>query len=556
MIANIPDEEKEVLYPADRRQYIGLKAGTWVVIGILIIIFIGVPWLQYLVFGLPPDPSASFPPLTPGDPTGFPAWISVTHWVNFLFLTLIIRSGLSILFDHPRLYWNDGCYPASEWIRFTPLKVPRDRLWTAKDDARYISPLLGLPGFRHTVGLARLWHFLVVPFFILNGAVFIVLLFSTNQWQRLVPTTWQILPDAWNVLVHYVTFNFPIEPNGFYHYNALQQLAYFSVVFILAPLNILTGLAMSPAIGNRLHWYPKLFGGRQNARSIHFLVMISYVGFVIIHVALVAATGLKRNMNHITLGTDDPDNPLGLYIGIAIVLAVIAACFIAYWLAWHKPRAGQRVQRALNENLWRASINLFKPRPHFKKEDISPYFWANGKLPTSEKYKKLLENDFKDYRLKIGGLVANPVELSMDDIKKMRMERNITMHHCIQGWTGVAEWGGVPLRDIVELVKPFYNVKTVAFFSFGEGLFGGVYYDTHTLDNCMKPQSLLAWEMNYKPLSEVHGAPLRIRIENQLGYKMVKWIESIEFVESHKNVGKGFGGKNADDEYFDLVANT
>lgn len=126
---------------------------------------------------------------------------------------------------------------------------------------------------------------------------------------------------------------------------------------------------------------------------------------------------------------------------------------------------------------------------------------------------------------------------------KLGKEQNITMHHCIQGWTGVAEWGGLPIKAIVDLVKPHPSVTTVVFYSFGEGLYGGVYYDTHTLDNCLKPASILAWEMNYEPLTEVYGAPLRLRVENQLGYKMVKWIERIEFVESHKTVGKGYGGK-------------
>ncbi|MDQ6902860.1 MAG: molybdopterin-dependent oxidoreductase, partial [Bacteroidota bacterium] len=109
---------------------------------------------------------------------------------------------------------------------------------------------------------------------------------------------------------------------------------------------------------------------------------------------------------------------------------------------------------------------------------------------------------------------------------------------------------------IIELVKPHPSAKIVVFYSYGEGLYGGTYYDTHTLDNCLKPQSILAWEMNYEPLSLGHGAPLRLRVENQLGFKMVKWINSIEFVQTFENIGKGFGGKNEDDEYFDLLADS
>ncbi len=401
-----------------------------------------------------------------------------SHWVNFFSLTLLVRSGLSILVDHPRLYWNDGCAPETQWIRFTPIKIPKDKFWTAKEDARYISPVLGLPGYRHTIGMARVWHFLTVPFFVLNGAVFIVLLFCTNQWKRLVPVSWKIFPDAWNVFVHYATLNIPAEPNGFYQYNALQQLSYFGVVFILAPLAMLTGMAMSPAIENRFHWYPKLFGNRQGARSVHFLVMIAYVIFIIIHVSMVAATGLVRNMNHIVMGTDNANSYTGLYIGTGIILATVAFCFLAHWLSWNKQRLLQRLQAVVNGTLWRITVNRFNPQAYYQKKDISPYFWPNGKMPDSEVWKNLADNNFKDYKLKIGGLVENPIELSLEELKNMSKDQNITMHHCIQGWSGIAEWGGISLSKIVELVKPHPSVTTVAFYSFGEGLYGGVYYDT------------------------------------------------------------------------------
>ncbi|MEO8416939.1 MAG: molybdopterin-dependent oxidoreductase [Ginsengibacter sp.] len=556
MIAHFNEAEAAVHFPKDRRIFIAIKPYMLVIFGIVIFGLTGIAWVQYLAAGLPADPSLSFSPITVSDPSGFPVWVSLSHWVNFFFLVLIIRSGLSILVDHPRLYWNNGCAPGTEWIRFTPLKVPKDKMWTAKEDARYISPVAGLPGYRHTIGIARVWHFLTVPFFLLNGLIFILLLFTTDQWKRLVPVSWKIFPDSWNVFVHYATFNMPVEPNGFYHFNALQQLSYFGVVFLLAPLAMFTGMAMSPAIENRFHWFPKLFGNRQSARSIHFLIMIAYLIFIIIHVGMVAATGLVRNMNHIVTGTDSTINFSGLYIGAGIVLGTIAFCFFAHWLSWRKQRWLQHLQASINGNIWRITFNRLKPKPYFQKKDISPYFWPNGKPPTSPEWNALVENNFKDYKLKIGGLVENPVELSLEELKNMEKEQNITMHHCIQGWSGIAEWGGIPLSRIVELVKPKASVTTVAFYSFGDGLYGGSYYDTNTLDNCLKPQSILAWEMNYKPLPLAHGAPLRLRIENQLGYKMVKWIRSIEFVDTHKTIGKGQGGKNEDDEYFDLLADT
>ena len=108
---------------------------------------------------------------------------------------------------------------------------------------------------------------------------------------------------------------------------------------------------------------------------------------------------------------------------------------------------------------------------------------------------------------------------------------------------------------LIELVRPKPESKVVAFVSCGEALDGGPYYDTQSLDNLLKPQCLLATQMNGRRLPQLFGAPLRLRVENQLGYKMVKWIERIEFIESEKLLGKGEGGKNEDDEYFDLLPN-
>ena len=556
MIPHFTEAERAVHYPDDRRAFVAVKPYMLYLLGGLLLGAVGLAWGQYLVLGLPADPSLGLPPTAGPDPGGFPWWANLSHWVNFFLLALLIRSGLSILVDHPRLYWNNGCTPTTEWARFTPVIVPLDRTWTAKEDNRYISPVLGLPGYRHTIGIARVWHLLTGPLFLLNGVAFVGLLFGTTRWHRLVPTSWQVLPDAWAVFVHYATLHLPVEPNGFYHYNALQQLSYFAVIFLLAPLATLTGLAMSPAIDNRFPWFPKLFGNRQSARSIHFLVLLAYVAFLVIHVAMVAATGLLRNMNHIVLGTDDPASPLGLYLGLVIVLLTVGFGGLAHWLSWRKQRGLQALHAAVNGTLWRATLNRFQPRASYQKKDISPYFWVNGKIPVSEEWQALAANEFVDYKLKIGGLVANPVELSLAELQGLAQEQNITMHHCIQGWSGVAEWGGIPLQKIIDLVQPHAAARTVVFYSFGEGPYGGQYYDTQTLENCQHPQSMLAWEMNYAPLPVAYGAPLRLRVENQLGYKMVKWVRSVEFVETHETVGKGFGGKNEDDEYFDLLPNT
>ena len=550
------DEAHEAVhYPPDRRFRVWIRPSF--VAGAVVLIFLPLlfAWGQAAIFGLPYIPPVpQFNEASPTGPHGFPLWIRYAHFFNFLFLMMLVRSGLSILMDHPRLYFNNDCTPGTEWIRFTPLRVPKDRVWTAKDDARYISPVFALPGYRHTVGVARSWHFIDVYGFIITGLIFIPLLFITEQWKRVVPTSWIVLPQAWNTFVHYANFRFPPEPNGFYGYNALQQLAYFAAIFLFAPVSILTGAAMSPAMVNRFSWFPRLFGGRQGARSIHFLMMLGWVAFLIVHVTLVVLTGFKRNMNHIVLGTDNL-RPLGMILGFAGIAVVIATWVAAHYTSWKLPRLLQHLQKAVSQPLRLATLNRFSPSERYTKEQVSPYFWPNGKRPEREDWKQLSAGKFRDFRLKVGGLVERPAALSLLEIQALGKDEHITMHHCIQGWSGIAQWKGMPMKALIDLVKPKPSAKTVVFFSFGEGLYGGVYYDTQSLENVLKPECLLAYEMNGEPLPDEYGAPLRLRVENQLGYKMVKWIERIEFIESEKQVGEGEGGTNEDDEYFDELPN-
>jgi methionine sulfoxide reductase catalytic subunit len=546
---------RAVHYPPDRRFRIWIRLRIVIGFVIAIIAVIAAAWIEVAIFGMPAVPALSqvYPDNFAG-PHGFPVWVRYSHFFNFLFVMLLIRSGLSILVDHPRLYFNDDCTPGSEWIRFTPLKVPRDRLWTAKDDARYISPLVGTPGYRHTVGIARVWHFINVHGFIATGIIFIAMLLSTEQWRRIVPTSPTVLLQAWNTWVHYATFHLPPEPNGFYGYNALQQIAYFAVVFIFGPLAIATGIAMSPAVVNRFPWYAKIFGGRQSARSIHFLNMLGFLSFLIVHVTLVVMTGFARNMNHIVMGTDDL-RPAGIFWGLAGIAVVVLSWVAAHYISWRHPRRLQHALKAVTYPMQLLTLNRLMPRQKYREDQISPYFWPNGKMPVREDWKRLAENGFQNFRLKVGGLVKNPVELSLADLERMGEKEHITMHHCIQGWSGIAKWGGISMKTLIDLVQPEEEAKVAAFFSFGEALYGGPYYDTQSLENLQKPQCLLAWRMNGERLPHVYGAPLRLRVENQLGYKMVKWIERIEFIESEKLLGKGEGGKNEDDEYFDLLPN-
>ena len=189
-----------------------------------------------------------------------------------------------------------------------------------------------------------------------------------------------VVPDAWAVFVHYTTFHLPPEPDGFYYYNALQQLSYFGVVFVLAPLAIVTGPSMSPAFTSRFPWYPKLPGNRQIGRSLHFLVMCAFVAFMIAHVAMVTVTGFARNMNHIVLGTDDAQRS-GVFLGLVGIGVVIAVNVLANWISWRYPRAIQHASQAIVTPIMAFLLNRAAPIAEFRREDISPFFWSTVRRP-------------------------------------------------------------------------------------------------------------------------------------------------------------------------------
>jgi sulfoxide reductase catalytic subunit YedY len=488
---------------------------------------------------------------SPPVPAGMPAFVRWTHLLSFFFLVIIVRSGLQVLADHPRLYTKVHCTPGREWLRFRGA-VPTDRVWTAREDAITLSPLVGLPGGRHTIGVARHWHFIFDILFVLNGIAYAVFLFATPWLHRLLPEHLSVFPAAASCAVTYLSLHRPTGVSGFFRYDALQQLTYFSVIFILAPLAILTGLAMSPALDNRYRWYGRLFGNRQIARSIHFLVMVSFVVFFIGHMALIALTGLAPNLNDITLGNNH-HNLEGFAIVALVIVLVIAFNVWAVRFSWTHTRVLQHVAGLTVGRLMDLLFDHYAPRVEYRRKDISPYFWPNhSRHPdSSPEWCALRDDDFRGYRLKVHGLVENPVELSLAQMQALAKREQITMHNCIQGWSGIAEWGGLPFSALIEVVRPTPEAQWVMFYSFALGGAGSDrYYDSHSIHDLRHPQSLLAYEMNGERLPILHGRPLRLRVENQLGFKHVKWISEIEFVHHFSERYAGQGGYSEDHEFF------
>ncbi|HEV2653333.1 MAG TPA: cytochrome b/b6 domain-containing protein, partial [Ktedonobacteraceae bacterium] len=359
----------------------------------------------------------------------FPLWIRITHYINLLFIGLLIRSGIQIAGAHPRLYWNDGCDPDSAWLRLTRKKVHKDTLYTSMDDEEAVSPLLALPG-KDNLGLGRHWHFFAVIFWLLNGLVYVVLLFATGEWSRLLPTSWSIVPRAWATLLTYLSFHIPAA-SDFRPFDPLQQLAYAGVVFLLAPFMLLTGAAMSPSIEARFPWYIKLFGGRQAARSLHFLSLIAFVLFIIVHTALVVIVHFQDNIRNIVLGSQQAD--FGLALTIAIIALVIVA-IIYVWASWQTLRNRRQMQHALGalvDPIRKMLLHREVSKQHYEKSDISPYFWVNGRPPETEEYERLAQNNFRDWKLEVSGLVVNPVAFSLQDLRNLPKQTQITKHNCI-----------------------------------------------------------------------------------------------------------------------------
>jgi DMSO/TMAO reductase YedYZ molybdopterin-dependent catalytic subunit len=151
--------------------------------------------------------------------------------------------------------------------------------------------------------------------------------------------------------------------------------------------------------------------------------------------------------------------------------------------------------------------------------------------------------------------VECPLTLSLDDLRRLPKQEQITKHNCIQGWSGVAEWGGVPMHAVISRCRPLPRARYVAFHAFMQEEYApNSYYEVLTLDEVLDPQTILAYEMNWKPLPTEHGAPCRLRIETKTGYKMVKYLNAVEFIDDVSRVGQGYGGYREDHQFYDKVA--
>ncbi len=250
--------------------------------------------------------TASFFDTYPGDgapwpdtPVGFPAWLSWTHFLSAFFLLFIVRSGLLIRGGHR-----------------PPAFVTR-RAAGAR---------------RH--GIHTWWHLVVDTLWALNGVVYLVLLIASGQWKRLVPASWDIVPNAISAVLQYLSLDWPAH-DGWTHYNALQLLLYGFTVFIAGPVAVIAGLRLSPIWPTRLARAEGLLGDRF-ARTVHWLTAVYFIAFTVVHVALVLLTGALANLNHMYAGRDDETWIGAGVFAVSLVVTIVAAALL-------RPRAQARI---------------------------------------------------------------------------------------------------------------------------------------------------------------------------------------------------------------------
>ena len=273
--------------------------GALITLGALVVLIpVGI-WLRSLA------PVQSFIAAYPGTPTfpaetpvGIPTWLGWQHFLNAFFLLLIIRTGLDIRSKkRPPAFWT----PRRGWFGVAPRRV-------------------GINVWFH-ISLDTLW--------VLNGMIYIVLLFVTRQWMRIVPTNWDVFPNAISAAIQYASLNWPTE-NPWVSYNALQVLAYFLIVFIVAPLSLLTGARLSP----RWPLESKLNRAlpERPIRWMHNLLLVVFVVFIVQHVILVLLTGALVNLNAMYAASGSTGHEPASMLGLAIFLASLVVMLLG-WIA-------------------------------------------------------------------------------------------------------------------------------------------------------------------------------------------------------------------------------
>jgi DMSO/TMAO reductase YedYZ molybdopterin-dependent catalytic subunit len=200
---------------------------------------------------------------------------------------------------------------------------------------------------------------------------------------------------------------------------------------------------------------------------------------------------------------------------------------------------------SLNKNVHHLLRTRKAMAQEFSEADLSPSFRSNGtSFPESAEYQTLAKDSFKDWSLEIGGLVQKPLKLTLEQIQALPSRTQITRHDCVEGWSAIGKWTGTPLHEILALVKPLPKAQYAVFYCADPMEDDGtdLYYESIDMEDAYHAQTILAYKLNDETLPIKNGAPIRLRVERQLGYKQAKYIMKIALVEQFDDIAGGKGG--------------
>ncbi|QNE31962.1 molybdopterin-dependent oxidoreductase [Sphingomonas sp. NBWT7] len=208
----------------------------------------------------------------------------------------------------------------------------------------------------------------------------------------------------------------------------------------------------------------------------------------------------------------------------------------------------------MHRGLQRALTDRDALVPEFAPEQRSPFFRPNGtRDPGTPEYGALRAGNFADWRLAVGGMVARPLSFSLKDLGALPQRAQITRHDCVEGWSAIGKWQGPRLGDVLKAAGMRDGARYIVFTC--ADLYGGApYYESIDLVDAFHPQTILAWALNDRFLPVANGAPCRLRVERQLGYKHAKYLMRIDAVASLAGIGRGKGGYWEDNVDYDWYA--
>ena len=261
-------------------------------------------------------------------------------------------------------------------------------------------------------------------------------------------------------------------------------------------------MAGSSAIGSR--------------RSLHFIGLVLIGGYFVIHIVMVFWHNFAKEMDKMVLGrTHTEGSGLGIALGVGIIAAVVLCHVAANYFSENAKRRVHLILSYIVDPIRAKLLHNLTSAQEYSQEAMSPYFRTNGYPPISaypqakgddDAYERLLSNQFADYRLEVKGMVEHPHKFSLAELRALPKQEQTTMHNCIQGWTSVGRWGGVPLREILDRCKPLPGASYLVFTSFGKHEKSDkIYYECVSLSIGRHPQTILAYELNGQELPIQNG---------------------------------------------------